>query len=106
MSMFDSKLQRHVYEWADVWGTPQRKFKDRVRIESASEEMIIKLRGDNRTGEFCRIPQRDWEEGVRKASLSARLGTAEAIKFFLYHWMEERNMLPNLFTQLEELNHA
>lgn len=106
MSMFDSKWHRHIYEWADVWGTPQRKFKDRVRIETGSEEIIIKLRGDNRTAEFCRIPARDWEEGVRSPSVSARLGNAEAIKFFIYHWMEERNMLTNLFNQLEELNHA
>lgn len=107
MSMFDNKLQRHMYEWADNWGTPQRSFKERVRCETSDQEVIVKVRLDSGSlAEFCRLPRRDWDEGVRAPSLSSRQGNSNAITFFLYHWMEERNMLTNLFNKLKEPQNA
>lgn len=108
MSMFDSRLNSRISDWGIDWGTPERSFKSQLAVENTTDgEVRLYARPSGGSArEVCRISQADWNSGVLAPAAATRNAGSHATRFFLYHWMEERNMLSNFFNTLNGVSNA
>lgn len=108
MSMFDHRLQSRISDWGSDWGTPERLFKNHLAVENTTDgEVRVYARPSGGTArEVCRIPQADWNSSVLSPAAATRNASSGATRFFLYHLMEERNMLSNFFNTLNGVSNA
>lgn len=108
MSMFDNRLQSRIGDWGSSWGTPERTFKNQVAVENTTEgEVRVYARPSGGSArEVCRISQADWNSGVLAPASATRNAGSNTTRFFLYHWMEERNLLTKFFNTLNGVSNA
>jgi hypothetical protein len=108
MSMFDSRLQSRISDWGTDWGSPERIFKSQLAVENTTDgEVRVYARPSGSSArEVCRISQAEWNAGVLAPASATRNTGSHATRFFLYHWMEERNMLSKFFNTLNGVSNA
>lgn len=109
MTMFDNRLHKEIASLGENWNTPAYFFRHHHALSTSSDgdSIVVTAKANRRSQEVCRMTRAEFDECIAQPVAASKINSLSyGNRYFMWHWMGEKNLQDKFLTTVKELQNA